>query len=118
MNVTVIDKDQISTANINRIIALSIASKAKILFIHKSNNSKFVTSDMTELLNVACADYEIITFNKNIVSKTRDLQKKNDDSWIISTTSIRTGFNRLLFSGFSNQILESSSCPLVILPHS
>ena len=73
---------------------------------------------MTELLNIARSDYEIITFNKNIVSKTLDLQKKNGDSWIISTTSIRTGFNRLLFRGLSNQILESSSCPLLILPHS
>ncbi|MBU87919.1 MAG: universal stress protein [SAR202 cluster bacterium] len=109
---------KLATTNINRIIALSIASKAKMLFIHKSNNSKFVTSEMTELLNVARSAYEIITFNKNIVSKTLDLQKKNDDSWIISTTSIRTGFNRLLFRGLSNQILESSSCPLLILPHS
>ena len=110
--------NKLAITNINRIIALSIASKAKMLFIHKNNNSKFVTSDMTELLNVARSDYEIITVNKNIVSQTLDLQKKNDDSWIISTTSIRTGFNRLLFSGFSNQILESSSCPLLILPHS
>tara|TARA_B100000949_G_C14243537_1_gene434730 strand:- start:510 stop:1421 length:912 start_codon:yes stop_codon:yes gene_type:complete len=110
--------NKLAITNINRIIALSIASKAKMLFIHKNNNSKFVTSDMTELLNVARSDYEIITVNKNIVSQTLDLQKKNDDSWIISTTSIRTGFNRLLFRGFSNQVLESSSCPLLILPHS
>ena len=110
--------NKFATTNINRIIALSIASKAKMLFIHKNNKSKFVTSGMTELLNAAHSDYEIITVNKNIVSKTLNLQKEHNDSWIISTTSIRTGFNRLLFRGFSNQILESSSCPLLLLPNS
>ena len=102
----------ISDENINRIIAICVGSKAKLIFISKKNkkSENFLPSKLMDLVEKNEIEYEInYEINK--------INKLSDDFWTISTLSKYSGINRIIHDSFSFETLKKSKTPTIILPN-
>ena len=102
----------ISDENINRIIAICVGSKAKLIFISKKNkkSENFLPSKLMNLVEKNEIEYEInYEINK--------INKLSDDFWTISTLSKYSGINRIIHDSFSFETLKKSKTPTIILPN-
>ena len=102
----------ISDENINRIIAICVGSKAKLIFISKKNkkSENFLPSKLMNLVEKNEIEYEInYEINK--------INKLSDDFWTISTLSKYSGINRIIHNSFSFETLKKSKTPTIILPN-
>ena len=102
----------ISDENINRIIAICVGSKAKLIFISKKNkkSENLLHSKLMDLVEKNEIEYEInYEINK--------INKLSDDFWTISTLSKYSGINRIIHDSFSFETLKKSKTPTIILPN-
>ena len=102
----------ISDENINRIIAICVGSKAKLIFISKKNkkSENLLPSKLMNLVEKNEIEYEInYEINK--------INKLSDDFWTISTLSKYSGINRIIHDSFSFETLKKSKTPTIILPN-
>lgn len=106
----------ISDENINRIIAICVGSKAKLIFLSKKHGN-ILPSKLIDLIEKNEIEYEIKIAQKSIKYEINKMNELNDDFWTISTLSKYSGINRIIHDSFSFETLKRSKNPTIILPN-